>query len=198
MIGRREFITLVGGAVAGWPFEAHAEQAPRKRPLLGYLITGTKDGLTHSVSAFLTRLRDLGYVEGQNIDIHRRKLLTSSTRKLTRASPTPSSRHSLPAWAARFFPARPPTLANSSPTKRRNGATSSVPSTSRRGNATGNRDAGKFAADATQLPTGCQPESLAKPTRRRSHKATRGSWFHVLRARRPYFFCRAGRRAPPA
>src|SRR5438128_5099303 len=37
---------------------------------------------------------------------------------------------------------------------------------------TGNRDAGKLAADATQLPTGCQPESLAKPARRRSHKAT--------------------------
>src|SRR5258707_11848101 len=31
---------------------------------------------------------------------------------------------------------------------------------------TGNRDAGKFAADATQLPTGCQPESLAKTARR--------------------------------
>src|SRR5262249_132028 len=31
---------------------------------------------------------------------------------------------------------------------------------------------GKFAADATQLPTGCQPESLAKPAHRRSHKAT--------------------------
>jgi hypothetical protein len=28
---------------------------------------------------------------------------------------------------------------------------------------TGSSDAGKFAADATQLPTGCQPESLAKP-----------------------------------
>src|SRR5215467_5096175 len=40
---------------------------------------------------------------------------------------------------------------------------------------TGDRDAGKFAPDATQLPTGCQPESLAKPARRRSHKATRGS-----------------------
>src|SRR5262245_57320877 len=26
--------------------------------------------------------------------------------------------------------------------------------------------------DTTQLPTGCQPESLAKPARRRSHKAT--------------------------
>jgi len=36
---------------------------------------------------------------------------------------------------------------------------------------TGNRDAGKFAADATQLPTGCQPESLAKPARRREHGA---------------------------
>jgi hypothetical protein len=35
---------------------------------------------------------------------------------------------------------------------------------------TGNRDAGKFAAGATQLPTGCQPESLAKPARRRSHR----------------------------
>ncbi len=38
---------------------------------------------------------------------------------------------------------------------------------------TGNRDAGKFAADTTQLPTGCQPESLAKSARRRSHKPQR-------------------------
>src|SRR5215831_9693696 len=77
---RREFITLLSGAVAGWPFEARAEQAPRKRPLLGYLITGTKDGLTHSVSAFLSRLRDLGYVEGQNIEIVTRYAEADSTR----------------------------------------------------------------------------------------------------------------------
>jgi hypothetical protein len=38
---------------------------------------------------------------------------------------------------------------------------------------TGNRDAGKFAAYATQLPTGCQPESLAKPARRCSYKPQR-------------------------
>src|SRR6266516_3248387 len=38
---------------------------------------------------------------------------------------------------------------------------------------TGNRDAGKFAADTTQLPTGYQPESLAKSARRRSHKPQR-------------------------
>jgi ABC-type uncharacterized transport system substrate-binding protein len=77
---RREFITLLSGAVAGWPFEARAEQAPRKRPLLGYLITGTKDGLTHSVSAFLSRLHDLGYVEGQNIEIVTRYAEADSTR----------------------------------------------------------------------------------------------------------------------
>src|SRR6516162_1054128 len=79
-VKRREFITLLGGAVAGWKFEARAEQAPRKRPLLGYLITGTKDGLRHSVSAFLSRLRDLGYVEGQNIDIVTRYADADSTR----------------------------------------------------------------------------------------------------------------------
>jgi putative ABC transport system substrate-binding protein len=79
-VKRREFMTLLSGAVAGWPFEARAEQAPRKRPLLGYLITGTKDGLTHSVSAFLSRLRDLGYVEGQNIDIVTRYADADSTR----------------------------------------------------------------------------------------------------------------------
>jgi putative ABC transport system substrate-binding protein len=77
---RRDFITLLGGAVAGWPFGARAEQPPRMRPLLGYLITGTKDGLTHSVSAFLSRLRDLGYVEGQNIDIVTRYADADSTR----------------------------------------------------------------------------------------------------------------------
>ncbi len=56
------------------------EQPPRKRPLLGYLITGTKDGLTHSVSAFLSRLHDLGYVEGQNIEIVTRYAEADSTR----------------------------------------------------------------------------------------------------------------------
>ena len=50
---------------------------------------------------------------------------------------------------------------------------------------TGNRDAGKFAADATQLPTGCQPESLAKPARSRSHEALSRS-AEVLARRRVF------------
>jgi putative tryptophan/tyrosine transport system substrate-binding protein len=79
-VRRRKFITLLSGAVAGWPFGARAQQAPRRRPLLGYLITGTKDGLAHSVSAFLSRLHDLGYVEGQNIEIVTRYADADSTR----------------------------------------------------------------------------------------------------------------------
>jgi hypothetical protein len=37
-------------------------------------------------------------------------------------------------------------------------------------------------ADATQLPTGCQPESLAKPARRRSHKAAQPAAAYAPRA----------------
>src|SRR5262245_3130566 len=66
---RRDFITLLGGAAAAWPLAVRAQQASRKHPLLGYLITGTRDALARDTSAFFNRLRDLGYVEGQNIEI---------------------------------------------------------------------------------------------------------------------------------
>jgi putative ABC transport system substrate-binding protein len=79
-IERRKFLATLGGAVAAWPFAARAQHALRGHPLLGYLITGTKDGLVLSVSAFLGHLRDLGYVEGQNIDIVTRYADADSTR----------------------------------------------------------------------------------------------------------------------
>jgi putative ABC transport system substrate-binding protein len=69
-IKRREFISLLGGAAAAWPLAARAQQpSPRRRPVLGYLITGTKVGMAYLMAPFLNRLREIGYNEGQNIDI---------------------------------------------------------------------------------------------------------------------------------
>ena len=67
---RREFITVVGGAVF-WPLAARA-QNPSKSPLLGYL---TNDSLSADLprrNAFRQGLSELGYDEGRNIRIEYR------------------------------------------------------------------------------------------------------------------------------
>ena len=56
---RREFITLIGGAAA-WPLAARAQQ-PGKIPRIGII-----DDSVHR-NAFRHGLRDLGYLEDQNI-----------------------------------------------------------------------------------------------------------------------------------
>jgi putative ABC transport system substrate-binding protein len=67
---RREFMTLVGGAAAAWPLAARAQQPSlRRRPLLGYLITGSREGMAYLSTPFLNRLRETGYTDGQTINI---------------------------------------------------------------------------------------------------------------------------------
>jgi ABC-type uncharacterized transport system substrate-binding protein len=62
---RREFIALLGGAVAAWPRAARAQQ-PGKTPRVGYIRAGTPN--TDLVrEEFVRGMRDLGYVEGRNI-----------------------------------------------------------------------------------------------------------------------------------
>jgi putative ABC transport system substrate-binding protein len=68
MIGRREFITLLGGA-ATWPVAARAQQPPAKLPTIGYLGTTSVAVQSQWVSALVQRLRELGYVEGRTIAI---------------------------------------------------------------------------------------------------------------------------------
>ena len=66
---RREFITLVGGAVA-WPFGACA-QGSTKRPLVAVLTAITRER-NSPLSAFELGMRELGYVDGQNTDFEYR------------------------------------------------------------------------------------------------------------------------------
>ncbi len=70
MIGRREFITLLGGAAAAWPLAAGAQQAARV-PRIGWITIGRPAG-SEFFDAFRQGLRQLGYVEGQSIIIEPR------------------------------------------------------------------------------------------------------------------------------
>src|SRR6516225_6884908 len=66
-IGRRKFITLLGGAAATWPLTARAQQ-PGKLPTIGVLGSDAPTW-TAWTAAFAGRLRQLGWIEGRTIAI---------------------------------------------------------------------------------------------------------------------------------
>ena len=62
---RRDFITLLGGAVAAWPRAVRAQQP--KIPVIGFLSSGSQQSDVWRLVEFRRGLSETGYVDGRNV-----------------------------------------------------------------------------------------------------------------------------------
>src|SRR5215468_5094751 len=64
---RRDFITLVGGGIAGWPLAARAQRP--SIPVIGFLDANAAADTVYRVSAFRDGLKEAGFIDGHNVAI---------------------------------------------------------------------------------------------------------------------------------
>jgi putative tryptophan/tyrosine transport system substrate-binding protein len=71
---RREFISLLGGVAAAWPFPAIAQQSSGKVWRVAWLSPVFADTVfdREIIDAFRSEMRELGYVEGKNLVVDSR------------------------------------------------------------------------------------------------------------------------------
>ena len=79
---RRKFITLLGGAAAGWPLAARAQQPERVRRIgvLMYLAADDPEGQAR-LAAFTQALKQLGWSDGRNLRIDTRWATADDIRR---------------------------------------------------------------------------------------------------------------------
>ena len=66
---RREFLTVLGGAVAAWPLSVRAQQTTDGVPRVGFVYPGPKEAAASRIEAIMSGLRVSGYAAPAQVEL---------------------------------------------------------------------------------------------------------------------------------